>query len=341
MKKTLVLILLGASSAWLWAADFPAAEITNGEIRAQLYLPDAKNGFYRATRFDWSGVIYSLQSHGHEYYGRWFQATDPAVHDFIYKGSDIVASPCTSMTGPADEFAPLGWDQAKPGGTFIKIGVGVLRKPSGAKYDNFHLYDIVDAGNWTVKKSPESIEFTQEVTDSSSGYSYSYNKTVRLVSGKPDMVLKHSLKNTGTRAIRTRVYNHNFLTLDGQPTGLGLMITVPFRIETKQPPDKRLAEIRGNQIVYVKTLKNGDVAATSLQGFSDSPKDNQIRIENERLGAGMSITADRPLSSQSLWSIRAVMAMEPFVSVTIEPAHEFTWSSTYSYYTLTAPKAHP
>jgi hypothetical protein len=114
------------------------------------------------------------------------------------------------------------------------------------------------------------------------------------------------------------------------------VITVPFRIQTKQPPDKRMAEIRGNQIVYLKTLENGDVAATSLQGFGDSPKDNQIRIENQRLGVGMSITADRPLSSEALWSIRAVMAMEPFVSVTIEPAQEFNWRSTYSYYTLDA-----
>jgi hypothetical protein len=334
MKKTLVLILLGASSAWLGAADFPTAEISNGEIQAQVYLPDAKYGFYRATRFDWSGVIYSLQYHGHEYYGRWFQATDPTVHDFVYKGSDIVASPCTSMTGPVDEFAPLGWEETKPGGTFVKIGVGVLRKPNEGKYDNFTLYDIANPGTWAVKKSPASIEFSQVVTDSSSGYAYSYNKAVRLVSGKSEMVLEHSLKNTGAHAIRTRVYNHNFLILDRQPTGPGLVITVPFRIQTKQPPDKKLAEIRGNQIVYLKTLENGDVAATSLQGFSDSPKDNQIRIENERLGVGMSITADRPLSSEALWSIRAVMAMEPFVSVTIEPAHEFTWSSTYSYYTV-------
>ncbi|HLN01267.1 MAG TPA: hypothetical protein VK335_18405 [Bryobacteraceae bacterium] len=334
MKKLFVLAVLWGADAWLWAADFPTAEISNGEIRAQVYLPDTKNGFYRATRFDWSGVVYSLQYHGHEYYGRWFQATDPSVHDFVYRGSDIVASPCTSITGPVDEFAPLGWGEAKPGGAFIKIGVGVLRKTDDGKYDNFKLYDIVDSGKWTAKQSPASVEFTQEVTDSSSGYGYSYHKTVRLVSGKPEMVLEHSLKNTGARAIRTRVYNHNFLVLDGQPPGPGLVITVPFQIQAGRPPDKKLAEIRGNQIVYLRMLENEDIAATSLQGFSDSPKDNDIRIENERLGAGVRITGDRPLSSESLWSIRAVMAMEPFVSVEIEPAKEFTWNSTYSYYTL-------
>jgi hypothetical protein len=333
MKKILVLTLLMVSTALLCAADFPTSEITNGQIQALVYLPDAKNGYYRATRFDWSGVLYSLRYKGHEYYGPWFQKTDPTVHDFVYQGPDIVASPCTAIVGPVDEFAPLGWEQAKAGGMFIKIGVGVLRKPDESKYDNYRLYEIVDSGKWMTKKGRESIEFTQEVTDSSSGYGYIYRKAVRLVNGRPEMVLEHSLTNTGTRAIRTSVYNHNFLVLDGQPPGPGLVITVPFQIQGR-PPDKKLAEIRGNQIVYLKTLEKQEVVTTSLRGFSDSPKDNEIRIEDSRIGAGMKITADRPLASASLWSIRTVMAMEPFVSLAIEPTKEFSWKSTYNYYTL-------
>jgi hypothetical protein len=334
MKKILVLTLLMVPTALLCAADFPTSEITNGQIQALVYLPDAKNGYYRATRFDWSGVLYSLRYKGHEYYGPWFQKTDPTVHDFVYQGPEIVASPCTAIIGPVDEFAPLGWEQAKAGGIFVKIGVGVLRKPDESKYDNYRLYEIIDSGKWMTQKGRESIEFTQEVTDSSSGYGYIYRKAVRLVNGRPEMVLEHSLTNTGTRAIRTSVYNHNFLVLDGQPPGPGLVITVPFQIQTGRPPDKKLAEIRGNQIVYLKTLEKQEVVTTSLRGFSDSSKDNEIRIEDSRIGAGMKITANRPLASASLWSIRTVMAMEPFVSLAIEPTKEFSWKSTYNYYTL-------
>ena len=336
MRNTVVLTLLGLAPAVLWPADFPASEITNGPIRMQVYLPDAKRGFYRATRFDWSGVVFSLRYNGHDYYGRWFQATDPAVHDFVYKGPDIVASPCTAITGPVDEFAPMGWEEARPGGAFIKIGVGVVRKPGESKYDNYRLYEIIDSGKWTVKTSRDSIEFTQEAADPSSGYGYTYRKSLRLANGRPEMVMEHSLRNTGSRAIRTSVYNHNFLVLDGQPPGPGLVITVPFPIQTPRPPDKRLAEIRGNQIVYLNRLENQDIVTTPLRGFSDSPKDNEIRIENRKLGAGMSITGDRPLLRESLWSIRAVVAMEPFVSISLEPAKEFTWKSTYSYYSLAA-----
>src|SRR3954467_3590313 len=60
----------------------PEAQISNGEIRAKLYLPDAERGFYRSTRFDWSGIISSLQYKRHEYYGPWFTKSDPPVRDF-------------------------------------------------------------------------------------------------------------------------------------------------------------------------------------------------------------------------------------------------------------------
>jgi hypothetical protein len=335
-KKTLAVIFPGLVAALLSAAEPPSAAIANGQIQAKMYLPDAKDGYYRGTRFDWSGVVYSLQYQGHEYYGPWFQKMDPKVHDFIYEGADIIAGQCSAITGPVNEFRPVGFDDAKPGGNFIKIGVGALRKPDEKKYDAFRVYDIAVPGKWTVRKNRDSVEFTQELTDPSSGYGYLYRKTVRLVKGKPEMALEHSLKNTGSHAIQTNVYNHNFLVLDKQAPGPGLVITVPFQIQSRRVPNKELAEIRGNQIVYLKTLENRDVVSTPVQGFGDSVSDHEIRIENSRVGAGMKIRADRPLSSENLWSIRSVMAMEPFIAISIEPGKEFTWKTDYEYYTLPA-----
>jgi hypothetical protein len=332
MKRICALSSLLLSLGFAWAADPPKAAISNGEIHAKIYLPDADHGYYRGTRFDWSGVLYSLEFKGHNYYGPWFQKTNPSIHDFIYKDADVVAGPCSAITGHVDEFAPLGWDEAKPGGNFIKIGIGALRKPDDGKYDNYKLYQVADAGKWTIQKHPDSIDFIQEL--SAAGYHYVYRKTVRLVPGKPQMVLEHSLKNRGTGAIRTHVYNHNFLVLDNQPPGPGFTITVPFQIESPHPPDKKLAEISGNKIVYLSTLKDRDVVTTPIQGFRASPKDSAIRIENTRLGAGMKMESDRPLLKASLWSIRTVLAVEPFVDIVVEPGAEFTWRTVYDYYTV-------
>ena len=79
----------------------PQAHISNGQIKATLYLPDPERGFYRSTRFDWSGVIASLEYNGHQYYGPWFTGSDPSVRDFVYRGADILVSAQSGVVGPA------------------------------------------------------------------------------------------------------------------------------------------------------------------------------------------------------------------------------------------------
>src|SRR5690348_12452233 len=115
------------------AADPPQARISNGSIEAKLYLPDAERGYYRGTRLDWSGVIPSLRYNGHEYFGQRFNRYDPKTHD--------------ASAGPVEEFlahdAGLGYQDAKPGGGFVRIGVGVVRKPDEPAYQRFKTYEII------------------------------------------------------------------------------------------------------------------------------------------------------------------------------------------------------
>ncbi len=313
---------------------FPQAEISNGLVKAKLYLPDAKFGYYRSTRFDWSGAVYSLKYKGHEFYGKWFNKTDPKVINWVYRGKDIVSGPCSALYGPVDEFqTPLGWNEAKPGGTFIKIGVGVLRRGEG-NYDRFAPYDILNTGKWTVKKESNSIEFTQELSDPNSGYAYVYRKVVRLEKGKPELVIEQSLKNTGKKVIRSDEYNHNLVVIDKQPPGPDYNIIVPFRIRIGRSLHKELADVQGNQIVFMKTLSDENEAVVFVQGFSNSVRDNEVIIENKKMRAGMKITCNRPLIREFLWSIRTVLAVEPYISIDIQPGNEFAWKNTIEYYTL-------
>jgi hypothetical protein len=331
--------LLPDSNAAGETMNVPQAEISNNVIKVQLYVPDLEKGFYRGTSFDWSGVIGSLKYQGHNFYGPWFTRADPTVNDFIYDGAEIVAGPCSAITGPVEEFSTdgkaLGYDQAQRGGTFIKIGVGVLRKPDeGGVYSPYRLFKIVDPGSWKVQTTRDSIEFMHDLIDPRSGYGYHYEKTIRLVRGQPEMVMEHRLKNTGKRPFSTSVYNHNFLVLDGQPPGPDFILKMPFEIKAPRSPNSALAEVRGNQFVYKKALQDREVVETLFQGFSTTTADYQFTIENQKVGAGMKITGDRPLSRVALWSIRSVLSIEPFVDMTIEPTRQFSWKSrtgtTYS-----------
>lgn len=345
MAKALVSILISAAAflvsvfagpALGLAADYPEAEITNGSITAKLYLPDAKIGYYRSTRFDWSGAIYSLQYKGHSFYEPWFDSVDPKVINFVFRGSQVVNGSCGALEGPAYEFqTPLGWDSAKPGGEFIKIGVGVLRKTDGA-YNRFFPYEVLDPGKWTVKTHKDRIEFQQVLSDPALGYSYVYRKVVRLVRGKPEMVIESSLRNTGKREIKSDVYAHNFTTIDHQPPGPDYMISVPFQIQPGGERNKQLAEAKADEIIFHKVLTGDDQAVVFMRGFSDRPKDNRITIVNKKVGAGVRISGNRPLLREFLWSIRTVIAVEAYIAIDVRPGAEFTWKNTYDYYTVPA-----
>ena len=337
MKKTTGIALAVAAGMGASAEAAPQAQLSNSHLRMRVYLPDKAAGFYRGTRFDWSGVIGSLEYAGHDFYPLWFQRTDPKVHDFIYAGSDIVAGPCTAITGPVEEFnsngKALGFDEAKPGETFIKIGVGVLRRPDDRAYDPYHLYEIVDGGQWTVEQKPGAIRFRQVVADPSTGYGYEYWKEVALTKDLPQLVLSHGLRNTGKRPIQTSVYNHNFLYLDSQPPGPDFSLTLNFPLQTS-PLNPALAAAQGNQLIFKKVLSGQESVYFTAQGFSDQAKDYDLRIENRQLGVGLRITADRPLSRLAFWSIRAPLCPEPFISMDIQPGTEFTWRIQYDHYTL-------
>ena len=320
------------------AAEYPQATISNGQITAKVYLPDPVHGYYRSTRFDWSGALNSLEYKGHNFYGSWYDRVDPKVINWVFDGTDVVSGPCSALYGPVNEFAqPLGWDDSKPGGTFIKIGVGVLRRSEG-NYNQYKPYDVLNPGKWTVKKHKDSIEFQQELSDPTSGYAYLYRKTIRLERGKPNMVIEHSLKNTGKKPIESSVYNHNFVVLDKQPPGPDFTFRVPFQIKSMRPLNNGVAEVRGNEIAYLRPLASKDQQAVLMQGFSNNASDSEIVIENRKVGAGVKISGDRPLVRELLWSIRTVLAVEPYIVIDIQPGAEFTWKDMLEYYTLPAGK---
>ena len=314
------ILLLAAAS--LFAAEFPEAQISNGAITAKLYLPDAEKGYYRGTRFDWSGQISSLKTKNHEYFGQWFEKYDPKLHDAIM--------------GPVEEFvtgdgSSVGYDEAPVGGTFVRIGVGSVRKPEEQRYNRFKTYEIVDPGRWTIRRGKDRIEFIHELTDAS-GYSYRYSKLIRLQGDKPEMTIEHRLKNTGKKPIPTMQYNHNFFVLDNAPTGPDTIVRFPFALKPKAELAAGFGEIRDGQIAYLKELPKGPSVFSELEGFGPTAKDFDIRVENRSTGAGVRIQGDQPISKIVFWSIRTTVCPEAYIDVSVPPGDEKRWTYRYTFY---------
>lgn len=295
-------------------AAVPQVEITNGRIHAVLYVPDPQNGYYRATRFDWSGAIASAEWKGHTYFGQWFQRHDPKVHDAI--------------TGPVEEFDSIGYDEARPGENFVRLGIGAIRKPDEPRYRQFSTYEIADPGKWTINNSRDAVEFVHELGDTR-GYAYVYRKKVRL--DGDSLVLEHRLKNTGRKTIATNGYDHDFFMLDNQPTGPDFVVTFPFELTAVSPQAIAGAvELRGKQWIYLQELQRS--VQTQLTGFGPTARDYDFRVENLKTGAGVRQRGDRPLTKINLWSPRTTVCPEGFIDVRVDPGKETTWKITYEFY---------
>jgi hypothetical protein len=318
MKKIFYL-LSGLTIAAMPLMKFPQTEISNGLIQAKIYLPDSKEGYYQGTRFDWSGNMPSLKYAGHEYFGQWFINYSPEIHDVIM--------------GPVEEFTSLDFEQTKPGETFLKIGVGVLAKPDDKPYAFARLYPVINPGKWSVITEADQVRFFHELNDKA--YSYKYEKCVQLIKGRPELLLTHTLKNTGDRTIETSAYDHNFFVIDNQPVGPGYSITVPFEIKGTGQGIGELAEIKGNQILFLRNVKNGEnVFCSPLEGFGTNPKDYEFRIENKTVGAGVRITCDQPILKLNFWCCSTTLCPEPYIKIKVDPGKEFSWKIHYEFYTI-------
>ena len=297
------------------AADYPEATISNGSVTAKLMLPDPEKGSYRGTRFDWSGIIASLTYSNHEYFGQWFPKDDPKIHD--------------SITGPVEEFlsndAGLGYADTKVGDTFIRIGVGAVRKPDEKAYRRFATYDIVDPGKRTLRQGKNWIEFGHQI--SAGGYAYDYRKTIRLY--RTGFTIVHDLKNTGTKTIDTQVYNHDFFVIDHEVVGPDVVVKFAFPPKPDKPFENG-GEISGDEIHYKSELQTGQTVAADLSGFGAY----DFRIENKKSLAGVRITGDQPLTKLYFWSIRTVACPEPYIHISVAPKSSVKWSSRYDLYTF-------
>ena len=300
--------------------SYPKAAISNGMVNAVVYLPDAKDGYYRASRFDWSGVVGCLAYKGHTYFGQWFPHYDPLTND--------------SITGPVEEFkssdGALNYADAKPGDVFVKPGVGLLRKVNDSPYSSFFTYPLVDGGKWKVRTSRGGVAFTQSLT-TMLGIAYVYTKNLKLEKGAPVLLLEHQLKNTGKKTIEMDVYDHDFFMLDRAVTGPEIVVHFPFEPKTERPLMNG-GNIVGKDITYEQELQPRQAVTSFLTGYSDKVSDYDFTVENRSAGMGVEQSADAPISQFNFWSIRTTVCPEAYIHLNIAPGKTAHWTIRYRFY---------
>lgn len=318
--KRYIFILLMMSIGAISTAqeDYPVEILKNRQLQLKVYPPDIEQGFYRAARFDWAGVIGSVKFNNHEFIGHWLDAHDPLNHE--------------SITGPVEAFSPIGYEDCSPGETFLIIGVGWLEKPDERPYHFATPYKIADNGIWSVEKKKREIRFVQKLQDHA-GISYQYTKIIKLLENEPGFVLEHELLNTGSKELDGTVYNHNFFIIDDEPTGPNIETNFPYPILAEGRGFGDMISARDSSLHFTRPLQKGESVYTSnIEGYEDNAEDYQINIENLKTGAGINIHADQPLDKLAYWACHSTACPEPFIAISVAPGETFTWSITYEFY---------
>jgi hypothetical protein len=306
-------------AAALDPASYPHKVLSNGLVKLTVEFPDARRGYYRGPRFDWSGMIVRAEYRGHSFFGDWKTTHDPDNND--------------DTTGPAEEYgmaAPLGYADAKVGETFLKIGVGCLQRIDEPAYRFGYAYKIVKPGSWKVTRGDDWIEFHQDMTGEH-GYGYSYTKRVELVRDRPAFTISHTLRNTGSKALRTNQYCHNFLLIDGERIGPAYRVRLPFVLRSKDGKATRgPIEVRGKEIVLRDKVAEGASFYAEFSGPGPGADGNRIEVRNQKTGAGVRITGTQPLAEFHVWGTKDTVSVEPFIELDLAPGKEAKWQNAYT-----------
>jgi len=327
MKQILSIAVVVVASSAAVAANPPRHVLSDGRLKLTVLVPDATTGFYRGTRFDWSGVVEKAEINGHTLFGYWKATHDPTNHDDVPGTAEEFGTATSPVAGP------LGYREAKPGQTFLKIGVGELEKIEEPRYRFTQRYKIVKPGAWEVITAHDSIAFRQEMRHPA-GYGYRYFKQIRFLAGSdaPGFRITRTLLNSGTKRLETDHYAHHFMTIDGDP--IGPNYTIRFGFPAVVRGDDRLGElaaVRDGALVFRKPLENASIFA-ELAGAP--PEQHRITVGHAPTGVSLRITGDRPLTKCNVWSVKTTLCPEPYVELKLDPGQAVTWTTTYQ---ITAP----
>lgn len=286
------------------------------EVQMELCIPDSRTGYYRGTRFDWAGIFRTVTCGNAVYSEEWFEDYDPLRHDCV--------------CGPVDEFSQVGYENALPGDSFLKIGVGLLKRPDYANYDRFRLYEIVREGTRTIEHTKTSAKFRHFLMGEK--YGYDYEKEISLSKKEKAFSIECRMINLGPEIIDTSVYNHNFWTLGQRCVGPDTMIDFPFRPSGKwREGGCGKAFLTETGIRFSDRLENGEsVFIGDLRIEAESGRGYGFSAANAKTGCRVEAECSMQMDHAVFWANSQVACVEPYIKIRLFPGESAEWNIKYT-----------
>ena len=144
-----------------------------------------------------------------------------------------------------------------------------------------------------------------------------------------ELIIEHSLANSGEKTIDINHYNHNFTLIDDLPYGPDYSVEFPF--STEQPVSiNDLAWFRDNRIEVDAALNENSLWLPVFEG-NDPGNYNAATVRNEISGAAVSFSGDSKISRMVFWAVERAVCPEPFIAIHLAPGQSHNWSSRYRF----------
>ncbi len=234
---------------------------------------------------------------------------------------------------------PPGYNEGANGAPFLKIGVGILRRDSGA-YDFSKSYPVIEAARSAVTWLPDRAHFVQTLTGSANGYSCHLEEDV--IAKNDRLILRYLLRNTGAKAFTTEQYLHNFTCFSGRTVGPNVRLSFPYEFTTSpavtawQPPPKgrTLAVASAPAVVRIANMieymeKVSSVPKIWVYAPENYTGPHRFAVEHTESQQRVTIEASIPAAYVGLWTTDYQISPEQFLIIKLAPGEEIAYTRTY------------
>ena len=281
--------------------------LLNERVKVEIAYPGT---VYRGSRFDWTGFVTQITLDGRHTF---------CVPEQYEPGKG------TGGIGFCNEFGirtPVGYDEAKVGEQFPKIGTGLLTRKSDGEYDFFSPYEVEPFPIFVTADDTNAC-FTVEPLECH-GYSVRLQKTVSIKGNT--LAIGYKLGNAGSKPIFTTEYCHNFIGINGKKIGRDYTLSFPCKVGINR--------LSGNFIPYDDKILWEETPKSDFYGMIEADLSGepwQWQICHEPSGTGIRETSKLPVSEYAVWGSTHVVSPELFVEVSIKPDETMTWTREYEF----------
>ena len=231
--------------------------------------------------------------------------------------------------GLTDEFGlsgvgVLGYEAARPGQSFVKIGVGELTRDSDQAYHFSHGYPVK---KWfpTRVTDRRSDRLSVEQTGGLGDWAYQYRKIYRLRPADHQLAIRYELRNSGRRPIRFEQYNHNWFRVDALPIDEQYSVQVAFAVKS---PDKPWCALQNGRFYLLGGVRSPVYLS---QRVVATARQNIVTMRHAGSGCQITVTGDFAPCMFALYGQHDALCPEILADKEVAPGKTVAWERSYRF----------